>query len=144
MIKLSVLDQSIAVTGKPEDQTIRDTIALTRLCDDLGFHRFWLSEHHNHPTILGTAPEITMAAIAQVTSRIRIGSAGIMLPHYSPFKVAEQFRVLDAIASGRIDMGLGRAPGSDGLTGQALNPNGRSNSEALKPTDYLNPDCTGS
>ena len=129
MIKLSVLDQSIAVTGKPEDQTIRDTIALARLCDDLGFHRFWLSEHHNHPTILGTAPEITMAAIAQVTSRIRIGSAGIMLPHYSPFKVAEQFRVLDAIAPGRIDMGLGRAPGSDGLTGQALNPNGRSNSE---------------
>jgi luciferase family oxidoreductase group 1 len=81
-----------------------------------------VSEHHSHATIVGTAPEILIAAIASVTTRIRVGSAGVMLPHYSPFKVAEQFRVLDAIAPGRIDLGLGRAPGSDGRTAFALNP----------------------
>src|SRR5262249_30263973 len=80
------------------------------------------SEHHNHPTILGTAPEVLIAAIAVRTRRIRVGSAGVMLPHYAPFKVAEQFRVLEALAPGRIDLGLGRAPGSDGLTAFALNP----------------------
>ena len=79
-------------------------------------------EHHNHPAIVGTAPEILIAAIASKTNRIRVGSAGVMLPHYSPL-VAEQFRVLDALAPGRIDLGLGRAPGSDGLTAFALNPN---------------------
>ena len=97
-------------------------MALAQHCEKLGYARFWLSEHHNHPTIVGTAPEIVMAAIAATTSRIRIGSAGIMLPHYSAFKVAEVFRVLDALAPGRIDMGLGRAPGSDGRTAFALNP----------------------
>jgi len=97
-------------------------VALARHCEAQGYERFWVSEHHNHPTIVGTAPEIIMAAIAATTERIRIGSAGIMLPHYSPFKVAEVFRVLDALAPGRIDMGLGRAPGSDGRTAFALNP----------------------
>ncbi|MDB9703991.1 LLM class flavin-dependent oxidoreductase [Rhodospirillales bacterium] len=123
MLKLSVLDQSIAAEGVSEAQSIRDTIALAKRCEDLGYARFWVSEHHNHPTIVGTAPEIMMAAIGQSTSRIRIGSAGVMLPHYAPFKVAEQFRVLDAIAPGRIDLGLGRAPGSDQKTAYAMNPN---------------------
>lgn len=127
MIRLSILDQSIAAFGKPEDQTVRDTLELARHCDKLGYHHFWLSEHHNHQTIMGTAPVILMAAITQVTDRIRIGSAGIMLPHYSPFKVAEQFRVLHALARGRIDLGIGRAPGSDGIMGPALNPNGMAN-----------------
>jgi luciferase family oxidoreductase group 1 len=95
---------------------------LAQHCEALGYDRFWLSEHHSNDTIVGTAPEILMAAIAIVTKRIRVGSAGIMLPHYSPFKVAEQFRVLDAIAPGRIDLGLGRAPGSDGRTAFALHP----------------------
>jgi luciferase family oxidoreductase group 1 len=122
MLRISVLDQSIAVAGRPHDQSIRDTVALARLCDDLGYARFWVSEHHNHPTIVGTAPEVLLGAIAAGTSRIRIGSAGIMLPHYSPYKVAEQFRVLDALAPGRVDLGLGRAPGSDGRTAFALNP----------------------
>ena len=121
-MRLSVLDQSIAVAGRPHDQSIRNTVALARHCETLGYERFWVSEHHNHPTIVGTAPEIVMAAIAATTERIRIGSAGIMLPHYSAFKVAEVFRVLDALAPGRIDMGLGRAPGSDGRTAFALNP----------------------
>ena len=123
MLKLSVLDQSIAAEGVSEAQSIRDTIALAKRCEDLGYARFWVSEHHNHPTIVGTAPEIMMAAIGQSTSRIRIGSAGVMLPHYAPFKVSEQFRVLDAIAPGRIDLGLGRAPGSDQKTAYAMNPN---------------------
>jgi luciferase family oxidoreductase group 1 len=121
-MRLSVLDQSIAVAGRPHDQSIRNTVALARHCEALGYERFWVSEHHNHPTIVGTAPEILIAAIATSTERIRIGSAGIMLPHYSPFKVAEVFRVLDALAPGRIDLGLGRAPGSDGRTAFALNP----------------------
>ena len=121
-MRLSVLDQSIAVAGRPHEESIRNTVALARHCEALGYQRFWVSEHHNHPTIVGTAPEIVMAAIAATTERIRIGSAGIMLPHYSAFKVAEVFRVLDALAPGRIDMGLGRAPGSDGRTAFALNP----------------------
>ena len=121
-LRLSVLDQSIAVVDRPHGAAIRDTIALAQLCEELGYDRFWLSEHHSNETIVGTAPEILIAAIAAVTKRIRVGSAGIMLPHYSPFKVAEQFRVLDAIAPGRIDLGLGRAPGSDGRTAFALNP----------------------
>ena len=121
-MRLSVLDQSVAVTGRPQGQSIRDTVELARHCERLGYARFWVSEHHNHPTIVGTAPEVLLGAIAASTGRIRIGSAGIMLPHYAPFKVAEQFRVLDALAPGRVDLGLGRAPGSDGRTAFALNP----------------------
>ena len=115
-MRLSVLDQSIAVAGRPQDLSIRNTVALAQHCEALGFERFWVSEHHNHPTIVGTAPEILMSAIAATTQRIRIGSAGVMLPHYSALKVAEQFRVLEAIAPGRIDLGVGRAPGTDQLT----------------------------
>ena len=121
-MKWSVLDQSPHSAGTPQDSAIRASIALAQLCDDLGYERYWVSEHHNCSSIVGTAPEILMAAIAATTRRIRIGSAGIMLPHYSALKVAEQFRVLDAIAPGRIDLGVGRAPGSDGLTAHALNP----------------------
>lgn len=122
MLKLSVLDQSVACAGRPEGEAIRNTIALAKHCEAFGYHRFWVSEHHNNDTIVGTAPEILVAAIAAHTERIRVGSAGVMLPHYAPLKVAEQFRVLEAIAPGRIDLGLGRAPGSDGLTAYALNP----------------------
>lgn len=122
MVKLSVLDQSVAVAGRPPAEAIRDTLALAEYCEALGYHRFWLSEHHSHPTIVGSAPEVLLAAIAARTTRIRIGSAGVMLPHYAPLKVAEQFRVLDALAPGRIDLGVGRAPGSDGRTAQLLNP----------------------
>lgn len=120
--RLSVLDQSTASQGKTQDVAIRETLALARHCDALGYHRYWVSEHHNSGNIVGTAPEVLMAAIAATTPRIRVGSAGVMLPHYSSLKVAEQFRVLEAIAPGRIDFGFGRAPGSDGLTSHALNP----------------------
>src|SRR5678815_973726 len=121
-MRLSVLDQSTASLGRTQDTAIRESLELARHCELLGYHRFWLSEHHNSGSIVGTAPEILMAAIASTTSRIRIGSAGVMLPHYSALKVAEQFRVLEAIAPGRIDLGVGGAPGSDRLTAFALNP----------------------
>jgi luciferase family oxidoreductase group 1 len=121
-MKWSVLDQSTSAEGSTQDAAIRESIALAQLCDTLGYHRYWVSEHHNSASIVGTAPEILIAAIAATTRRIRIGSAGVMLPHYSALKVAEQFRVLEAIAPGRIDLGVGRAPGSDPLTARALNP----------------------
>ena len=122
-MRLSVLDQSTASKGRAQDAAIRETLELARHCDALGYHRYWVSEHHNSANIVGTAPEVLMAAIAATTPRIRVGSAGVMLPHYSALKVAEQFRVLEAIAPGRIDLGIGRAPGSDQLTAHALNPN---------------------
>ncbi|MDQ3272200.1 MAG: LLM class flavin-dependent oxidoreductase [Pseudomonadota bacterium] len=125
-MRLSVLDQSVAVTGRSADASIRETLALAQHCETLVYQRFWVSEHHSHPTIVGSAPEVLMAAIAATTQRIRIGSAGVMLPHYSALKVAEQFRVLEALAPGRIDLGVGRAPGSDGRTAQLLNPQTRS------------------
>jgi luciferase family oxidoreductase group 1 len=122
MIRLSVLDQSTIVTGRSPDSSIRESIRLAQHCESLGYARYWCAEHHNSDSQAGTAPEILIAAIAATTKSIRVGSAGVMLPHYSALKVAEQFRVLDAIAPGRIDLGLGRAPGSDGRTAYALNP----------------------
>jgi luciferase family oxidoreductase group 1 len=122
-MKLSVLDQSPGRQGMAQDVSIRETLELAKHCEALGYSRYWVSEHHNTDSVTGSAPEILMAAIAATTSRIRVGSAGIMLPHYSALKVAEQFRVLEAIAPGRIDLGVGRAPGGDGRTAFALNPN---------------------
>ena len=122
-MRLSVLDQSMIVSGRAPGDSIRETVELARLCDRLGYHRFWVSEHHSSDSIAGSAPEVLLAALAVTTGRIRLGSAGVMLPHYSALKVAEQFRVLEALAPGRIDLGLGRAPGSDGRTAFALNPN---------------------
>jgi luciferase family oxidoreductase group 1 len=110
------------MAGRGQDESIRQTLALSQWAEKLGYSRFWVSEHHAHPSIVGTAPEVLMAAIATQTHKIRIGSAGVMLPHYSALKVAEQFRVLEALAPGRIDLGVGRAPGSDGKTAQLLNP----------------------
>ncbi len=114
------------VAGRPPAASIRETLSLGPLLEELGYHRFWLSEHHSSDSIAGSAPEILLGALAACTSKIRLGSAGIMLPHYSALKVAEQFRVLEALAPGRIDLGVGRAPGSDGRTALALNPNAAS------------------
>jgi luciferase family oxidoreductase group 1 len=121
-MKWSVLDQSPTSAGSSEASAIRHSLRLAQDCDRLGYERYWLSEHHNLVSVAGTAPEVLAAAIAATTRRIRVGSAGVMLPHYSALKVAEQFLVLEAIAPGRIDLGVGRAPGSDGLTARALNP----------------------
>jgi len=120
---LSILDQSTIVSGRSAADAIQESIAVAQLADRLGYARYWLAEHHNSQSHAGSAPEILISAIAATTHRIRVGSAGVMLPHYSALKVAEQFRALEAIAPGRIDLGLGRAPGSDGRTAYALNPN---------------------
>ncbi len=120
---LSILDQSTIVSGRDAADAIQETLATARLADRLGYARYWLAEHHNSQSHAGSAPEILISAIAATTRRIRVGSAGVMLPHYSALKVAEQFRALEAIAPGRIDLGVGRAPGSDGRTAFALNPN---------------------
>jgi len=130
-LALSVLDQSVSLAGSTEDAAIRDTLDLAQHCERLGYARFWVSEHHGLPTIVGSAPEILMAAIAARTTRIRVGSAGVMLPHYSALKVAEQFRVLEALAPGRIDLGVGRAPGGDMRVASALNPNAHSAAEGF-------------
>ena len=121
-MRLSVLDQSTVVTGRTPAESIQESLALARFAESLGYARYWVAEHHNSDSQAGTAPEILIGAIAATTSRIRVGSAGVMLPHYATLKVAEQFRVLEAVAPGRIDLGLGRAPGSDGHTAFALNP----------------------
>ncbi len=134
MVRLSVLDQSTIVSGRSPDASIRESIALAAHCETLGYDRYWCAEHHNSDSQAGTAPEILIAAIAATTRRIRVGSAGVMLPHYAALKVAEQFRVLDAIAPGRIDLGLGRAPGSDGRTAYALNPRAETASDQF-PAD---------
>ena len=128
-MKLSVLDQSPIRKGQEPAASIRESVMLAEACERLGYGRYWVSEHHNSPSIAGTAPEILIAAIAARTRRIRVGSAGVMLPHYAPLKVAEQFRVLEALAPGRIDLGLGRAPGSDMATAMALNERVRENAE---------------
>jgi luciferase family oxidoreductase group 1 len=143
-MKLSVLDQSVAVAGRPQSDAIRDTLALAEHCEALGYHRFWLSEHHSHPTIVGSAPEVLMAAVAARTTRMRIGSAGVMLPHYASLKVAEQFRVLDALAPGRIDLGVGRAPGSEYRTSQLLNPNANASEDFPRQVLELQAWVTGS
>ena len=117
---LSVLDQSPIRRDGTSADAIAETIALARACDRLGYHRYWLAEHHNSNSFAGSCPEILIARVAQETQRMRIGSGGVMLTHYSPLKVAEQFRMLDVLTPGRIDLGLGRAPGTDQMTARAL------------------------
>lgn len=119
---LSILDQSAAVAGLPHATVINHALDLAVTAETLGYRRFWVSEHHSHPAIVGSAPEVLLAALSQKTHKIRLGSAGVMLPHYQAFKVAEQFRVLESLAPGRIDLGVGRAPGSDMKTARLLNP----------------------
>jgi luciferase family oxidoreductase group 1 len=118
--RLSVLDQSPIAQGSTAAQALANTLDLARTCDALGYHRYWLAEHHASPALAGVAPEALIGPVALATKRIRVGSGGIMLPHYSPFKVAETFRMLAAMAPGRIDLGVGRAPGSDQRTAFAL------------------------
>src|SRR3954452_18706887 len=101
-------------------QALANTLDLARLADMLGYHRYWVAEHHGGPMLAGPAPEALIGPIASVTSRIRVGSGGVMLPHYSPLKVAESFSVLAGLFPERIDLGLGRAAGTDPLTTYAL------------------------
>ncbi|WP_073110456.1 LLM class flavin-dependent oxidoreductase [Hymenobacter daecheongensis] len=121
-LQLSVLDQSPIRQGGTARQALLETIELARLTDRLGYSRFWVSEHHNAGSLAGSAPEVLLARLGAETSRIRLGSGGVMLPHYSALKVAENFRLLEALYPGRLDLGIGRAPGTDRLTAHALNP----------------------
>lgn len=121
-LRLSILDQSIVAKGSNAQQAVANTIATAKLADELGFHRFWISEHHNSSFIAGSAPEVLMVKLADETRDIRIGSGGIMLPNHSAFKVAENFRMLETLFPGRIDLGMGRAPGGDRVSAALLNP----------------------
>jgi luciferase family oxidoreductase group 1 len=119
-MKLSVLDQSPIMSGATPAQAIADTLALARHADRLGYSRYWLAEHHSSTGLAGPAPEILIARVAAETKHIRVGSGGVMLSHYSALKVAETFRMLETLSPGRIDLGIGRAPGSDQWTARAL------------------------
>jgi luciferase family oxidoreductase group 1 len=120
VLRLSVLDQSPVPEGSTGAQALHNTIDLARLADRLGYHRYWVAEHHGGAMLAGPSPEVLIGPIASATSRIRVGSGGVMLPHYSPLKVAESFSVLAGLFGERIDLGLGRASGTDPLTTYAL------------------------
>jgi luciferase family oxidoreductase group 1 len=124
-IGLSILDQSPIRKGATAEQAVKETVELAKLADKLGYTRFWVSEHHNTSSLAGSTPEVLIAHLAGETKRIRVGSGGIMLPNHSALKVAENFRMLEAICPGRIDLGIGRAPGTDRITASMLNPSNR-------------------
>ena len=119
-MRLSVLDQSPIPEGSTGADALRNTLDLARLTDALGYHRYWVAEHHGGPMLASASPEALIGPIAAATARIRVGSGGVMLPHYSPFKVAETFTILAALFPGRIDLGIGRASGTDPMTTFAL------------------------
>ena len=119
-LELSVVDQSPVRSGESAGQALRDTIALAVAVEKMGYRRYWLAEHHSLPNFAGTSPEILIGQVAAQTKTIRVGSGGVMLSHYSALKVAENFRMLGALFPGRIDLGIGRAPGSDQVTSAAL------------------------
>ena len=119
-LRVSVLDQSPVPEGSTGPDALRNTVDLARLCESLGYGRYWLAEHHATPMLACTTPEVVIAAVAAETARIRVGSGGVMLAHYSPLKVAESFSVLSGLYPGRIDLGIGRAPGTDPQTMFAL------------------------
>src|SRR5215212_2512427 len=118
--RVSVLDLSPVVAGEKEADALRHTLDLAVLADRLGYHRYWLAEHHGGAMVASSAPEVLIGHVAAATHGIRVGSGGIMLPNHSPLKVAEQFKVLEALHPGRIDLGIGRAPGTDPVTATAL------------------------
>lgn len=137
-LKLSILDQSIVTHGSSASQAIRSTVSTVRLAEQLGYHRFWVSEHHNSSFIAGSTPEVLMVKLADETQHIRIGSGGIMLPNHSALKVAENFRMLETLFPGRIDLGMGRAPGGDRITASLLNPSNDFREESyLKQLEHL-------
>ncbi len=131
-MRLSVLDQSPISEGSTGAQALHNTLDLARLADRLGYHRYWVAEHHGGPMLASASPEALIGPIAAATERIRVGSGGVMLPHYSPFKVAETFTILAALAPGRIDLGIGRAAGTDPLTTFALQRDRRE----MAPDDF--------
>ncbi|GAB3924709.1 LLM class flavin-dependent oxidoreductase [Mucilaginibacter myungsuensis] len=121
-LRLSVLDQSPIRKGATAIQAVQETIQLAKFTEQLGYTRFWVAEHHNTGILAGSSPDVLLAHLAAHTSTIRLGSGGVMLPNHSALKVAESFRMLEALAPGRIDLGMGRAPGTDRVTASILNP----------------------
>jgi luciferase family oxidoreductase group 1 len=134
-MKLSVLDQAPIATGMHPAQALQNSIDLARLTDRLGYHRYWVAEHHGMPSVASPAPEILLARIGGETQGIRIGSGGVMLPHYAPLKVVEQFTVLHALYADRVDLGVGRAPGGTQLESMALMRNRHDGHQA---DDFVN------
>ncbi|HEX6429889.1 MAG TPA: LLM class flavin-dependent oxidoreductase [Niastella sp.] len=131
-LQLSILDQTPIRRGSNASEALQESIELVRLADEWGYTRYWLSEHHNTITLAGAAPEVLIARLAAESKRIRLGSGGIMLPNHSTLKVAENFKLLEALYPQRIDLGVGRAPGGDRLTAQLLNP-----SNSFDPQEYI-------
>ncbi|TVR74207.1 MAG: LLM class flavin-dependent oxidoreductase [Sphaerobacteraceae bacterium] len=129
---LSVLDLSPIPQGSTGPEALQNTLDLARHVDDLGYVRYWLAEHHNLPTIASSAPEVMIAMVASVTKNLRVGAGGIMLPNHAPLKVAETFKVLRALFPDRIDLGIGRAPGTDPTTAAAL----RRSADAMHAEDF--------
>lgn len=141
-LPLSVLDQSLARSADQASTALQETLIMARWCEQLGYHRFWVSEHHAFAAVAGSAPEVLLAALGAGTQSIRLGSGGIMLPHYSAYKVAEVFSLLANLYPGRIDLGVGRAPGADMTTAVALATDGRPKFEKFPElvaqlSDYL-------
>lgn len=132
MPPVSVLDLSPVPAGGSAAQAVRDSVDLGRHVDALGFHRMWLAEHHGIPSVASSAPEVLIGHVAAATQRLRVGSGGIMLPNHAPLRIAEEFRVLEALHPGRIDLGIGRAPGTDQVTALAL----RRSKESLFAEDF--------
>jgi luciferase family oxidoreductase group 1 len=118
--RVSVLDQAPIASGGSGGQALRQVVDLARRAEAAGFHRYWIAEHHATPGLASASPEVLLGAVGMATNRIRLGTGGVMLPHYSPFKIAETFSMLSGLFPGRIDIGVGRAPGSDGRTAYAL------------------------
>src|SRR5271167_4178659 len=133
MTPLSILDLSPVAAGSTGAQALRNSLDLARLADGLGFLRYWVAEHHNLPAIASSAPDIMIGQIAAITKKMRIGSGGVMLPNHAPLMVAERFKVLEALFPGRIDLGIGRAPGTDPVTSLAL----RMRQEVRADDDFL-------
>jgi luciferase family oxidoreductase group 1 len=133
VLPLSVLDLSPVTTATPGSVALRNSLDLARLAERLGYKRYWVAEHHNLANIASSAPEIMIGQIAAVTSEIRVGSGGVMLPNHAPLMVAERFKVLEALFPGRIDLGLGRAPGTDPVTSYAL----RARQDPREGDDFL-------
>ena len=131
-VPLSILDVSPVTAGATSAQALHNTLDLARFADARGYTRYWLAEHHNSPSIASTTPDIMIGQIARETQHLRVGSGGVMLPNHAPLKVAESFKLLEALYPGRIDLGIGRAPGTDGLTALAL----RRSREALHAEDF--------
>ncbi len=136
-VRRSVLDLSVLNDGQSSGDALRTTTALAKRADELGYSRFWVAEHHNMPSVACTSPAVLIAHLAAVTSDIRVGSGGVMLPNHAPLVIAEQFAMLEELSPGRIDLGVGRAPGTDQRTAAVLRLSAPLQSEDDFPRDFL-------